>query len=111
MEFEMAQMQKELLIIARTTGMPRETFEERMEEIRRVVTNKYETAAAIAPEPTQPSPEDNDVGGNIDGGGEWEVDLQGRKTKGQDVEENERVDASKEQIREMRRAAKSKWQQ
>ena len=111
MEFEMAQMQKELLIIARTTGMPRETFEERMEEIRRVVTNKYETAAAIAPEPTPPSAEDNDVGGDIDGSGDWEVDLQGRKTKGQDVEENERVDASKKQIREMRRAAKSKWQQ
>lgn len=97
---EIGRLQTIVLQEARITGLSQETVISEMERIEKEVRAKHEANA-------EAYPADDDMDGD-DG---WEVDLKGQKTKGQVVEEDERVDASKEQIREMRKAAREKLHQ
>lgn len=101
---ETARLQAIVLQEARLTGLSQETVVAEMERIEKEVRMKAETKNAINPEPE----DDLDVGDDMDGDGTWEVDLKGQRTEGQDVEESERGEAMKDQIREMRKAAKEK---
>jgi hypothetical protein len=101
---ETARLQDLVLKAARITGAPQEDVIAEMERIEKEVRMKAETKNAINPEPE----DDLDVGDDMDGDGTWEVDLKGQRTEGQDVEESERGEAFKDQLREMRKAAKEK---